>query len=101
MPADSKMDPPLGKVEAMRDCGSASGITDLRKGLFNRFKRRVRCVKEATLRTTKSVKKKGKEMLQAPEQTPPAPHGSPCEADIQLQPMEGPALEEVGAQRSF
>lgn len=65
MPADSKMDPPLGKVEAMRDCGSASGITDLRRGLFNTFKRRVRCVKEATLWTTKSVKKKGEEMHQS------------------------------------
>jgi len=32
MPASSKMDPPLAKAEAITDGGSASGITELRRG---------------------------------------------------------------------
>lgn len=48
MPADSKMEPPLAKWwGGMSDCGSTSGMAHLRRGVFNWFKRRVRCVKEA------------------------------------------------------
>ena len=32
MPAGSKTDPPLAKAEPISDGGSASGVTDLRKG---------------------------------------------------------------------
>ncbi|GAB0182692.1 junction-mediating and -regulatory protein-like [Grus japonensis] len=32
MPASSKMDPPLAKAEPISDGGSASGLTELRRG---------------------------------------------------------------------
>lgn len=32
--ADSNMESPLAKVKAMSDCGTTSGITHLRRGMF-------------------------------------------------------------------
>lgn len=36
MPVNSKTDLVLAKAEPISDCGSASGITDLRRGKLNR-----------------------------------------------------------------
>ena len=73
MPAGSKMDPLLAKAEPISDSGSASGITDLRRGKKTTCAVAARReeredVRATALQTPRSGKKEGEEVLQAPEQ---------------------------------
>ncbi|GAB0188848.1 AN1-type zinc finger protein 5-like [Grus japonensis] len=113
MPAGSKTDPPLAKAKPISHGGSASGIMYLRRGEKNcarptaAEREEQEYVRETTLQTPRSVQKEGQEVLQVPEQRfpcslvrqavplqPTEVHGG---ADIHLQPMEDPMLEQVDA----
>ncbi|PKU46068.1 hypothetical protein llap_3637 [Limosa lapponica baueri] len=79
MPAGTKTDPLLAKPEPVNNDGDASGITYFRRGKnFSKTTARreeLDYVRETTLQTLRSVKKKEEEVLQAPEQKSPAAHG--------------------------
>jgi len=69
VPAGSKTDPPLAKAEPISDGGSASGITELRKGRKKSTAvrgqlKRADDVRETTLQTPRSVKKEVPQMLE-------------------------------------
>ena len=71
MPASSKMDPLLAKAKPISNGGSASGITDLRRGKKNPAVEQQPergGVRKTTLQTPRSVKKEGEEVLQVLEQ---------------------------------
>jgi len=71
MPASSKLDPPLAKVELISISGSASGIICLK---IRKKKKKALCNsncswrEEGTPQTPRSVQKEWEEVLQAPEQ---------------------------------
>ena len=71
MPAGSKSDPLLAKAKPISNGGSASGITDLRRGKKTPAVEQQPergAVRITTLQTPRSVKKEGEEVLQALEQ---------------------------------
>jgi len=90
MPASSKTDPPLARVDPISDGGSVSVITYLRRGekklLRNSSQEREVRIREPTLQTPRSEK----------EETGGAPG---TRTDTHLQPVEDPTLEQGDAQR--
>ena len=113
MPASSKTDTLLAKAEPISNGGSASVITDLRRG---KKPAQLQLEKRGTtLQTPRSVKKEGEEMLQVPEQIPLQPVGKTMvrqavhlqprevhsEADLHLQPGEDTTPEQGDARRGL
>ncbi|GAB0188104.1 EH domain-containing protein 4 [Grus japonensis] len=91
MLAGSKTDPLLAKAEPINDCGSTSGITELRRRGGNKpegilqLERGVRKRERNSTADNKIGEGGGEEVLQALEQR------------FHLQPMEDPMLEQVEA----
>ncbi|GAB0184744.1 hypothetical protein GRJ2_000939700 [Grus japonensis] len=120
MPASSKTDPLLAKAEPISNGGSASGITELRRekknlgATFLQPERGVRrCERNNSADTKVSAEGGGGRApgtgaeipLQPVEKTmvrqavPLQPMKDDGRADIHLQPVEDPTLEQVDAQR--
>ncbi|GAB0187156.1 epimerase family protein SDR39U1 [Grus japonensis] len=115
MPASSKTDPPLAKAKPIRNSGSASGITSLRRGGKLLWKvaaeRGMRCERNSPADTQVSAEGgaggspgTGAEIpLQPLEKTmvrqavPLQPMEVYGGADIYLQPLEDPTPEQVDA----
>jgi len=117
MPAGSKTDPPLAKAEPISDGGSASGITQLRRGGETAAKRQSRERSESNNSANTQVGAEGggggapdagaeiplqpmvKTMMrQAVPLQPMGVHGG---AHPHPQPMEDPTLEQGDAQRKL
>ncbi|GAB0183577.1 E3 ubiquitin-protein ligase MARCHF3 [Grus japonensis] len=102
MPAGSKTDPPRAKAKPIRDGGSASGVTQLRRGK-NCWGNSSRGVRRCERNNSADAKVNGEgggggapgARVEIPLQ-PMEVHGG---ADIHLQPMQDPMLEQVDAQR--
>ncbi|PKU39014.1 protein pxr1-like [Limosa lapponica baueri] len=95
MPAGSKMDPLLAKAEPISDSGSASVITYLRREKAAaqqqlQLKRGVRICERNNSTDIKSVVK-----TMVRQAMPLQPMKVNNGADIHLQPVEGPTLEQL------
>ncbi|GAB0180141.1 hypothetical protein GRJ2_000479400 [Grus japonensis] len=120
MPASSKTDPLLAKAEPISDGGSASGITELRRGGQNLCDTKSNCSqreKREDVRNSADTKvsadgggggapgARAEIPLQPVEKTmvrqavPLQPMEDDDGADIHLQPVEDPTPEQVDARR--
>ena len=68
VPASSKTDLSLAKADSVSNVGSASVMTNFRRGKKHSLGREVRMCEQNSYGDIKLVKKQEKEMLQAPEQ---------------------------------
>ncbi|KAK4818849.1 hypothetical protein QYF61_020068 [Mycteria americana] len=91
MPASSKMNPPLAKAEPISNSGRASVITYLRRGKS--------CCSTATAAEERRICERNNSADTKGSEEGGGGGAPDARADIHLQPMEDPTLEQVDAQR--